>query len=77
LSGTVVVTGVAGFIGSHLAETLLDENFHVIGIDCFTDYYSKEIKKNNLGGFQNNKNFTFLEQDLMEMDLVPIFKILP
>lgn len=71
---TAIVTGVAGFIGSHLAERLLENDLQVIGIDCFTDYYSKEIKKNNLSGFQNNKNFKFIEQDLMEMDLTSIFK---
>ena len=45
---TVVITGVAGFIGSHLAEKLLHNNFKVIGIDSFTNYYSKKIKKHNL-----------------------------
>ena len=68
---TAIVTGVAGFIGSHLAESLLKEKYKVIGIDCFTDYYSKKIKKNNLD-ILDNEDFTFLEQDIMEMDLVPI-----
>ncbi len=71
---TAIVTGVAGFIGSHLAEKLLQNNIQVIGIDCFTDYYSKEIKKDNLKGFENNKNFKFIEEDLLKLDLVPIFK---
>ena len=70
---TAIVTGVAGFIGSHLAERLLKEKFKVIGIDCFTDYYSKSIKNNNLKTNLNDKNFTFLEQDIMEMDLISIF----
>lgn len=70
---TAIVTGVAGFIGSHLAERLLTENYKVIGIDCFTDYYSKKIKKNNLS-ILKNKNFTFLEQDIIEMDLTPIIE---
>jgi nucleoside-diphosphate-sugar epimerase len=71
---TAIVTGVAGFIGSHLAEKLLQDNIQVIGIDCFTDYYSKEIKKDNLKGFENNENFKFIEEDLMKIDLIPIIK---
>ena len=43
-----LVTGVAGFIGSHLAEALLREGYEVIGIDCFTDYYSRQFKEKNL-----------------------------
>lgn len=68
------MTGVAGFIGSHLAERLLTNGFKVIGVDCFTDYYSKKIKKNNMISFQNNKNFKFIEEDLMKLDLTPIIK---
>jgi len=44
-----VVTGVAGFIGSHLAERLIGEGHQVVGIDCFTDYYPRSIKESNLG----------------------------
>ena len=43
-----LVTGAAGFIGSHLSEELLNQGFHVVGIDAFTDNYSAEIKKVNL-----------------------------
>jgi nucleoside-diphosphate-sugar epimerase len=42
-----VVTGAAGFIGSHLAERLVDDGHDVVGIDCFTDYYSPSIKEEN------------------------------
>lgn len=71
---TVVVTGAAGFIGSHLSERLLKDKFKVIGIDCFTNYYSKEIKKKNLETCLQNENFTFIEDDLMDVDLATIFK---
>lgn len=43
----IVVTGAAGFIGSHLAETLARQGHDVVGIDCFTDYYSARLKQAN------------------------------
>jgi len=69
-----LVTGVAGFIGSHLAETLLKQGHQVTGIDCFTDYYSKELKKINLTNLKQNKNFNFKEADLFDLDLPLILK---
>ena len=74
MTKTAIVTGVAGFIGSNLAEKLLKEKHHVIGIDSFTDYYNKKIKKNNLKNITNNKNFTLIEEDIMKMNLIPILK---
>jgi len=71
---TAVVTGVAGFIGSSLAEKLLKENFKVVGIDCFTDYYSKNIKKKNLTNCLKNEHFTFIQKNILELDLEPIIK---
>jgi UDP-glucuronate 4-epimerase len=41
------VTGAAGFVGSHLAETLLEQGHDVVGIDCFTDYYDRALKEEN------------------------------
>ena len=43
-----LVTGAAGFIGSHLTASLLDKGATVVGIDCFTDYYPRAIKERNL-----------------------------
>ena len=43
----IAVTGVAGFIGSHLSETLARQGYSVVGIDCFTDYYSARLKRAN------------------------------
>ena len=45
---TAIITGVAGFIGSSLAEKLLKDNFKVVGIDSFTNYYSLHIKEKNI-----------------------------
>ena len=45
---TCLVTGVAGFVGSHLAERLIADGHAVIGIDCFTDYYARALKERNL-----------------------------
>ena len=71
---TIAVTGVAGFIGSNIAEKLLHDNFKVIGIDSFTDYYPKKIKENNLKICLKNENFFFVNDDLFYLDLIPIFK---
>ena len=43
-----LVTGVAGFIGSHLASALLDRGFEVTGLDSFTDYYGRTLKESNV-----------------------------
>ena len=74
MTKTAIVTGVAGFIGSNLAERLLKEEYKVIGIDCFTDYYSKKIKLKNLSNFINNKEFNFIEEDLMDVNFDSLFK---
>ncbi len=65
----VLVTGAAGFIGSHLCEALLAKGIEVIGIDCFTDYYPRAIKEKNLSSFRNNPNFKFIEDNLLKVDL--------
>lgn len=62
--GRVLVTGCAGFIGSHLVEHLLSWRYEVIGIDCFTPYYSKEIKQYNLNSLLKSGKFKFIELDL-------------
>jgi nucleoside-diphosphate-sugar epimerase len=69
-----IVTGVAGFIGSSLAETLLERGDRVIGIDCFLDYYPREIKERNLQRLHANDRFRFLEQNLAEADLASLLQ---
>jgi nucleoside-diphosphate-sugar epimerase len=65
----VVVTGAAGFIGSHLCERLLTLGHQVVGIDSFTDYYERARKEQNLAGAKANPDFTFEELDLVEAKL--------
>ena len=71
---TALVTGVAGFIGSFLAERLLKDNFKVIGIDSFTNFYSKKIKLKNIEICKKNKNFSLIQKEIQKIDLIPIFK---
>ncbi|WP_400190902.1 GDP-mannose 4,6-dehydratase [Hymenobacter sp. B81] len=61
---TVLVTGCAGFIGSHLCERLLAENFRVIGLDNFDPFYDRSIKQHNLVPLLLHPRFTFHELDL-------------
>ena len=66
-----VVTGAAGFIGSHLSAALLDSGATVTGIDCFTDYYPRALKDANLATAMGRPGFSFIEGALQEIDLVP------
>lgn len=70
----ILVTGVAGFIGSHLAERLIREGHKVIGVDCFTDYYAREIKEANIKGLRHENAFDFHDADLLEIDLVKVLQ---
>ena len=69
-----IVTGVAGFIGSSLAQTLLERGEEVVGIDCFLDYYPREIKEKNLTSLRDFSAFTFIEKNINDLDFI---KILP
>ena len=64
-----LVTGAAGFIGSHLSAALLDSGATVVGIDCFTDYYSRALKEANLHDVKGRTGFSFQEGALHEVDL--------
>jgi nucleoside-diphosphate-sugar epimerase len=64
-----LVTGAAGFIGSHLTGALLDRGAEVVGIDCFTDYYPRPIKEANLGENASRPGFSFVEARLQDADL--------
>jgi len=67
-----LVTGVAGFIGSQVAEALIARGARVIGLDCFTDYYPREVKESNLGRLLGADRFTFVEVALQRADLAAL-----
>ncbi len=64
-----LVTGAAGFIGSHLSAALLDRGAEVTGLDCFTDYYPRFIKEMNLAVNAARPGFQFIEESLQSADL--------
>lgn len=69
-----LVTGCAGFIGSHLAEALIVEGHTVRGVDCFTDYYPRKTKQANLRDLRRADGFEFVEADLSRSRVAPIVK---
>jgi UDP-glucose 4-epimerase len=71
-SSQVLVTGVAGFVGSHLAERLVTDGHNVTGIDCFTDYYARAIKEANLSSLLGSPRFKLIEADILELDWAPL-----
>jgi UDP-glucose 4-epimerase len=64
-----LVTGAAGFIGSHLTGALLERGAEVTGIDCFTDYYPRPIKEANLRTNLDRPGFRFVETRIQDADL--------
>jgi UDP-glucose 4-epimerase len=67
-----LVTGVAGFIGSHLAEKLLAEGHEVVGVDNFLDNYPRSFKETNLAACLSHPRFEFVGGDLLTMDLTEL-----
>jgi nucleoside-diphosphate-sugar epimerase len=65
----ILLTGVAGFIGSHLAEAFLERGFEVVGVDCLTDFYDVRLKRANLESLVGRSGFRFVEADLCTCDL--------
>lgn len=63
-SKTILVTGVAGFIGSNLADTLVDLGYKVIGVDNFNDFYDPEIKRRNIAQLHSRPSFSLVEADI-------------
>ena len=70
----VLVTGVAGFIGSHVAERLLGMGHEVIGLDSFEEYYPRWMKERNIEPLKNHSAFTLVEGDILSVDVNGLFK---
>lgn len=68
----VLVIGAAGFIGSHLAQGCLEQGHRVLGIDSFTSYYEPELKRANVAQMEDHAAWTFLEGDLVDLDLISL-----
>jgi len=69
-----LVTGVAGFIGSTLADRLVADGWEVRGVDRFTSYYEESAKRANLVEVSQSPRFTLVEADLLTVDLQPILE---
>ena len=67
-----LVTGAAGFIGSHLCLKLLDLGYSVTGLDSFTDFYPKWIKEKNVLPLQSNHRFRLVDKDINGVDISPL-----
>lgn len=68
-----LVTGAAGFIGSHLCERLVADGYQVVGVDAFVPYYPAELKRNNLASLMDDDAFEFHERDLCGDRLEDLF----
>ena len=64
-----LVTGAAGFIGSHVAEALINRGYRVRGVDAFVDFYPRAVKEANLTALRRSSAFVFLQTDLCTADL--------
>jgi UDP-glucuronate 4-epimerase len=69
LSMKILVTGAAGFIGSHLTESLLANNHQVVGLDNFDDYYDRAIKERNLKAALAHSHFSLVRGDILDTGL--------
>lgn len=66
----ILITGVAGFIGSYVAKKLLELNYNIIGVDNLNDYYDVNLKENRLKKIIQHKEFTFIKNDISDKKFV-------
>lgn len=66
--GRILITGAAGFIGSHLSERLLREGWTVTGVDNFDEFYDPQIKRQNISKSLEDDNFSLIEADIRDKD---------
>jgi UDP-glucuronate 4-epimerase len=66
----ILITGVAGFIGFHLAKLLLNQKFQVHGVDNLNDFYSVKLKRDRINILKENKNFKFIKLDISNQEEV-------
>jgi len=64
----VLVTGAAGFIGSHVSKSLIEQGYQVLGMDNLNDYYDVQLKKDRLAWFDDEPNFDFVQLDLADRE---------
>lgn len=67
-----LVTGAAGFVGSHLAERLIGDGCTVTGVDALTDFYPARLKERNLEALTSSPAFTLVRRNLLELDLADL-----
>lgn len=72
--GSAVVTGCAGFLGSHLCQALLASGHAVTGIDCFTSFYARPLKERNIAPLSRSPGFRLVEADIAEAPLAPLLE---
>lgn len=66
----VLITGAAGFIGSHLSELLIEKGHHVVGLDNFDPFYERQIKEENVSSLVKSEKFDFHEGDLLDQNFM-------
>ena len=69
----ILVTGVAGFIGYHLAKRLLEKGYELAGLDNLNNYYDPQLKKDRLEQLINHPNFKFTKIDFTDQDKTRFF----